>query len=454
MITTIRSGKPSVRSRSLLDRLLGLFTHVESGEGVGALLLAANIFTLLASYYLLKTARESLILSEGSAEVKSYAAAFQALILVGAVPVYGLVATRVNRSRLINGVLLFFVSHLAVFAGLASHGYHIGVAFFLWVGIFNLMIVAQFWSFANDLYNIETGRRLFPLVGVGGSIGAWLGARAGATLMADHGQPADLFGLAAIGLLVCVGLNWISMRAGGFTSTRVRGGDEDGPLGPAGGVALTLFDPYLRLIAVLVILVNLVITIGEYLLGRFVVSEAMRMLGNGAAHGLTKAQLIGMFYGDFFAWVNLAGLAIQLVVVSRVFKWIGVGGALFVLPLIALGSYGLFAFVPLLGAVRIGKIFENATDYSLQNTTRHALFLPTSREAKFKAKQAIDGLCWRLGDLLQAGVVFLGTRLAFGIREFALLNEVFVCLWIGLVVRIYREHGRRTIVFEEDRKVA
>ena len=94
-----------------------------------------------------------------------------------------------------------------------------------------------------------------------------------------------------------------------------------------------------------------------------------------------------------------------------------------------------------------------ATDYSLQNTTRHALFPPTTREAKFKAKQAIDGLCWRRGDLLQAGVVSLGTRLAFGIREFA-LNEVFVCLWIRLVVGIYREHGRRTIVFEEDRKVA
>ena len=386
--------------------------------------------------------------------MKSYAAAFQALILMGAVPAYGLVATRVNRSRLINGVLLFFASHLAVFAVLASRGYHIGVAFFLWVGIFNLMIVAQFWSFANDLYNVETGRRLFPLLGVGGSIGAWLGARAGAKLMAAHSQPADLFGVAAVGLLVCVGLNWTSMRVDGFRPTRVRAGEEGGPLGPAGGVTLTLFDPYLRLIAALVILVNLVNTIGEYLLGRFVVGEAVRMLGNGAAHGLTKAQLIGMFYGDFFAWVNLAGLAIQLVVVSRVFKRIGVGGALFVLPLIALGSYGLFAFVPLLGAVRIGKIFENATDYSLQNTTRHALFLPTSREAKFKAKQAIDGLCWRVGDLLQAGVVFLGTRLAFGTREFALLNEAFVCLWIGLVVMIYREHGRRTIVLAEDRKVA
>ena len=83
------------------------------------MLLAADIFCLFASYYLLKTARESLVLSEGGAEVKSYAAGAQALILLGAVPLYGIVASRVSRSRLINGVMLFFVSHLALFYALA-----------------------------------------------------------------------------------------------------------------------------------------------------------------------------------------------------------------------------------------------------------------------------------------------------------------------------------------------
>jgi hypothetical protein len=70
--------------------------------------------------------------------------------------------------------------------------------------------------------------------------------------------------------------------------------------------------------------------------------------------------------------------------------------------------YGMLAFLPILRAVRIGKILENSTDYSLQNTARQALFLPTSREAKFKAKQVIDAFCWRAGDVLQAVVVFVG----------------------------------------------
>ena len=50
------------------------------------------------------------------------------------------------------------------------------MAFFLWVGIFNLMVMAQFWSFANDLYTSEQGKRLFAIVGFGGSVGAVVGA--------------------------------------------------------------------------------------------------------------------------------------------------------------------------------------------------------------------------------------------------------------------------------------
>src|SRR5438552_4140160 len=77
--------------RNRLEKSLALFSDIRAGEGWGALLLAADIFCLFASYYLLKTARESLVLSEGGAEVKSYAAAAQALILLGAVPLYGIV---------------------------------------------------------------------------------------------------------------------------------------------------------------------------------------------------------------------------------------------------------------------------------------------------------------------------------------------------------------------------
>ena len=448
----MRAGSGSKQTR--LERGLSLFSEVRGGEAVGALLLAANVFCLLGSYYLLKTVREALILSEGGAEVKSYAAGAQAMILLVVVPAYGAFASRVNRMRLINGVMLFFASHLVVFHQFAAHGVSIGVPFFLWVGIFNLMVVAQFWAFANDLYTRERGERLFPLVGIGASLGAWVGARLASSLMAAHAGPHRLLLTAALGLMVCIVLTHCAnhrerSRTGSVATSRI-----DGPLGPEGGFRLILTNRYLRLIALMVVLLNVVNTIGEYLLGHLVVAQASRALANGTAAGLTKSQLIGVFYGDFFGWVNLVSLIIQLFIVSRVFKRVGVRGALFVLPLVAFVSYGGLALWPVLAAVRIGKIFENSTEYSLQNTARHALFLPTSREAKYKAKQAIDAFFWRAGDVLQAIVVFIGIRLAFGVSEFAMLNQVLVVIWLMVIVGIYRAHKRLVAVDERDRAAA
>ena len=149
---------PETQRASWLDRSLSLITEVRAGEGTSALLLAANVFCLLAFYSVLKVVRESLILSEGGAEVKSYSAAGQALLLLAIVPAYGAVASRVNRLRLVCGVTLFFASHLVIFYLLGAAGVRVGVAFFLWIGIFNLVVIAQFWAFANDLYGTERGK--------------------------------------------------------------------------------------------------------------------------------------------------------------------------------------------------------------------------------------------------------------------------------------------------------
>src|SRR5947208_9737397 len=183
-----------------LDRFLGIFTDVRAGEGVTALLLMGNIFLLLASYYLLKTIREPLILasSAGGAEVKSYSAAAIAGLLIILVPLYSALASRVSRVRLINGVTSFFLLCLVLFFVLSRAGVPVGVAFFIWVGIFNLMVIAQIWAFVNDVYTVEEGKRLFAIVGVGASLGAIAGSYV-------TGQPVKTFGpypfmLAAAGL--------------------------------------------------------------------------------------------------------------------------------------------------------------------------------------------------------------------------------------------------------------
>jgi AAA family ATP:ADP antiporter len=191
---------------------------------------------------------------------------------------------------------------------------------------------------------------------------------------------------------------------------------------------------YLLLVALLILLSNFVNTTGEFILGKAVSEHAKTTIAGEAA----QEAYIGAFYADFYFWVNLLGAALQMFAVSRVMKYFGVRAALVVLPVIALGSYALLAFAPVLGFIRFAKIAENSTDYSIQNTARHAIFLRTNREAKYKAKTAIDSFFWRAGDAVSALLVFIGTYLAFDIRNFALVNILLVGVWLLIAWRLRR----------------
>src|SRR5215510_3518032 len=171
------TGDRQMAGKSPLDRALSLFTDVRAGEGATAVLMMVNIFLLLICYSVIKTVREPLILLGGGAEVRSYAAAGQAVLLMGFVPLYSWFASRVNRARLLVGVSLFFVACIELFAlAVAGRMPYVGVAFFIWVGIFNMSLVAQFWSFANDIYTKEAGDRLFPIIVIGMTAGAPIGS--------------------------------------------------------------------------------------------------------------------------------------------------------------------------------------------------------------------------------------------------------------------------------------
>lgn len=415
------------------DRLLGLFAVVEPGEGTGALLLSLNVFLLLAAYYLLKTVREVFVLTEGGAEVKAYSAAGQALLLLLVVPIYGWLGRHLVRFRLIAFVNLFFVANLLGFYFASFSGWQIGVAFYLWLGIFNVMTVAQFWSFANDLYSEEAGKRLFPVLGIGSSLGALAGAKAAGSFFAALGIDQLLL-LAGSLLLMSLALSWwVNRRA--CDSCPVQRMNAAAPTGVQNGFTLVSHSRYLRLIAIMVMLVNVVNTGGEFLLSKLVLQEA----ANAGIAGI-KAQeaFIGHFYGEYFTWVGVLGLLFQLFLVSRLFKWIGVRGALFLLPTIALGAYSVLAALPALSVAFTGKVCENAADYSVENTAKHALFLPLSRDVKYQAKTAIDTFFFRAGDMSQAGIVWLGSLWAFTPRHFALLNVTLVATLIGVVTILAR----------------
>ena len=147
--------------------------------------------------------------------------------------------------------------------------------------------------------------------------------------------------------------------------------------------------------------------------------------------------------------------------VSRIFKFIGVGRALFIHPTVALASYLVMLRAPSFEAIRYLKIADNSINYSLGNTAMQALWLPTSRETKYRAKQAVDSFCVRAGDVLQAGVVYTGELTALTVSGFAAVNVVFVSGWLAVVAglrdactpRPTRAVGRSSDLEDDDAEI-
>jgi ATP:ADP antiporter, AAA family len=432
------SGSQPTRSR--IDRALSLFTDIRDGEGALAVLMLVNIFLLLVCYSVIKTVREPLILLGGGAELRSYAAAGQAVLLIGFVPLYSWLASRVDRTRLLVGVTLFFVACIELFAIAVTHRVpYVGVAFFIWVGIFNISLVAQFWSFANDIYSKDAAGRLFPVIVIGMTAGAPLGSFAAGHLFALGIAPQTILHIAAALLVPSIMFYlWMHRRDSRAVAARE-------PMSSLhGGFQLVLGNRYLRLVALLVILLNVVNTTGEYLVARMLTNHVGQLALADPA--FNKQAFIGAFSGNYQFWVNVVALFLQAFFTSRLLQRRGLAGVLLALPLIALGGYAIVAAGVGFSAVRWIKTAENATDYSVMNTARQLLWVPTSLEEKYKAKQAIDTFFVRAGDVLSAAVVFVGTqRLHLDIQQLAFANIALTIVWLGVAMMILRPERRTSM---------
>ncbi len=428
------------------ESLLSIVTAIRPGEGVTAVLMAVNIFMLLAAYYMLKSVREAYV-TPGWANTGT---AIMALLLIPTVKAYGIVARKIPRKKLISYVTAFFISNLVIFYIIAEmHSRYMGVLFFIWVGIFNNMVVAQFWAYGNDIYSPDQGKRLFPLIMLGSSVGAIVGP-----LVTKRLQPyteTNMFLLmAGVMLGLCIVLTvWIDNRERPARDTRAEKKHADETLGREGGFELVWKHRYLCYIALMIVLLNVVNTTGEQI-RREKFNESAHISALAEKPGLTAQQLEEavksirlQLNADFFFWVNLLSVLIQGLLVSRILRFLGIRGALLLVPAVVFLGYGAMAFLPSLLVVRTVKIVENSQDYSLMNTLRAALYLPTTRDIKYKAKQVIDTFFVRLGDLIASGICFVAfSGLGLRVPGLARLMLAFVAGWLVLGLFICQEHRK------------
>jgi len=456
---------------SKTERFLQIFTEVRPGEGSTALLMFVNVFLILCAYYFIKPLREGWIAVSDIAglskmEVKAYSSFAQSLFLLFIVGWYGHLASRWDRATLITRATLFCISNMVIF-WFFQPGFFFeqlplsGVIFYLWVGMFGVFVVAQFWTFCADIYTDERGKRLLPLIAVGATSGAAAGSWI-VDLLVDSGivPTESLLIVATVPLFASIVLTRVVDARQVSAALPVvekpvverpveAEGKEDQGLGfLLSGAKLVLVSRFILAAALVTLLTNWVNTNGENLLFQ-VIQDALA--SQATEQGITDPQAIlkftrdgtTAFYGNFFFWVNIIALLLQSLVASRLLKYGGFAAILLILPTIALISYSTMALIPVLVIVKMMKIAENSTDYSINNTARHVLWLPVDSIMKFRAKPAIDTLYVRVGDGLAAFTILVGVQfLSLATEQFFIFNVFLVVLWLASGIMLVREHRK------------
>lgn len=485
MKETVAVKENPEKSEIFIDKLLGLFTVVKPGEAGACLVLLLAVFLILAAYYLIKPVREgwlavSAIKGLSKLEVKAYAGFGQSLLLLGLLPLYGGLANRYSRFRVISVSMLFFIASFFLLwtlrpGFLAERIPFVGVFFYLWVGIFSVAVVAQFWAFTADFYSNEAGKRLIPLIAVGASAGAVAGAWFTEKILKTGALDSfHLILLSSVPLCIALLLLWIAEKKGPSGKKNQPGlgrllnhgdrGNAD-PLKEsvnsssnnnssdnAGGVfELLLKNRYVLAAALLGLFASWVNTNGENILYGFVQHALEYQVAQaGTTDPAVVARFVkdgtAAFYGNLYFWVNLCGFLLQALVVSRILKYGRFAGAILATPLVSFISYSLMAVFPVLTVVRWTKVAENSTNYSVNNTARHVLWLPVPAKILYKGKAVADTLFVRSGDALAALTVLAGTRfLGFSFTNYAAFNMVLILGWSFVAVSLIRQNKRLTI---------
>lgn len=419
--------------RDRLSRLVG----VRPGEARAVALSALYFFCLLSSYYMLRPIRETMGVAGGVRNLPwLYMGTLGAML--AAQPLFGLLTSRTPRKVFIPATYHFFALNMLVFAWLLSRRAEGSLwearAFYVWTSVFNLFVVSVFWGFMADIWRAEQGKRLFALIGIGGTLGAILGA--GAT-----GMMAERLGLVwslivAACVLECAVVCVLVLRRLPLTSAdgaSASGAPADTPGaerplsrgGVFGGVWDVLRSPYLLGVSLFMLLFTVSST--------FVYFEQARIVAGAFKDTASRTAA----FARIDLYVNIATLLLQAAVTGRLMRAVGVGRTLVLLPALTVVGFFALAAWPAFATLAAFQVLRRATDYGLTRPARETLYTVVSREEKYKAKSFIDTFVYRGGDAIgawsSAGLTALGVG-ALGLAGvFAPLGIVWgaIALWLG-----------------------
>jgi AAA family ATP:ADP antiporter len=403
------------------------------GEAATLVLSFLYFLLLLASYYILRPVRDSLVAGIGTDQVK-FLSVVVLTVMLAITPIFGGLMARVPRYKLLPGIYAFAVANLLLFAAAFSQPEFAELStrvFYVWVTVFNLFVISVFWSFMADIWNAEQGRRLFGVIAAGGSLGGLLGPTLAQTFATRYGN-SGLTVIAALllsGAIVCL-----------FFLGRIarRNSTKDAQLKRAfggsswQGILLVLRSPFLLGIATLV------------MIGSFVAMFTYIELGRLAKEAFEIPEARTAFFADIDFWTNLVALVLQAVVVGILTTRFGIKAPLLSLAIIGCASFVAVALSPVLATLSMTNVIRRAAEYGLGKPGRDMLYTVATPQEKYLAKNVIDTVLYRgidvLGSWTHSGLLLLGFSLA-GIGWVGAAGLAISVLITLAVARGYQQRG-------------
>ncbi len=416
------------REPGALVRVLQRIVEIREEEVRVVFLSSAYFFLLLTSYYIIRPVRDEMAVAGG---VENLAWLFTGT-LVGmllAHPLFTALVARYPRKVFIPVAYRFFATNLLLFFVLLKlvpeGGYvWVGRIFYNWVSVFNLFVVSVFWAFMADIFRSEQGKRLFGFIGVGGTLGAILGAGLTATLARVLG-PVNLLLLSALALELAVQAvrrlgHWVRERELEGEPELERSGAEEEPIGGGvlAGITGTVRSPYLLAI-VLYMLLFAVTNTSLYFHQAEIVS---RSFGDPAERTAFFARI------DFL--VNVLVLVTQTFLTGRIIRWVGLGVTLALLPALSMAGFTGLGLYETVAVIVLFQTFRRAGNYAVMRPAMEVLYTVVSREEKYKAKNFIDTFVYRAGDQIGAWSYTLMGWMGLGLGAIALVNVPVSLAWL------------------------
>lgn len=422
---------------SVIARLLSPIVQLREGEATTALLMFLYSFLALTSYNIIKPITRSEFISSLGADDLPYVT-FGMGILIGVImqgytKVIALVPRRamipVTQSAIAGLLLIFYF--LFTFVGADW----VAVAFYVISLILAILLISQFWTLANDIYDPRQAKRIFGFIGAGSSLGGATGAGLTAFLVESVGSKTMILIAAGVmGACVAIVLTIMRREKSAGTSDASKTGEEESV---GGGEALRMLRASRHLQ-----IISLVIACGAICAA--IVEQQVNM-AVAEAKGANNADAIAAFLGQLIVYLSLIGFVIQVALTSRIHRIMGIGFALLILPVSMGASATLILLNRALWAPSFGRILDTSIRYTVDKTSREVLFLPLPADLKYRAKPFIDVTMDRLAKGVGALLILVCIKswgLGLDWQRLSYVSAVVVALWVLIAVAARREYLR------------